>query len=83
MELASVVTSVVIAAAAIFFVAHLLYRLVLWARTRAKGAYVLGIALVPFGAAGNVSDPDFRIVNEAKQGSQHEEGDTGDPPNDE
>jgi hypothetical protein len=30
---------------------------------------------------GNVSDPDFRITNEAKQRREHEEDDPGDPPN--
>lgn len=83
MNLPSIAISVVIATAAAFLVSYLLYRLVLWARTRAKGAYVLGAVLAPFIAAGNVSDPDFRIVNEAKQGRKRKEGDTGDPPTEE
>jgi hypothetical protein len=39
------------------------------------------MALSPFGAVGNVADPDFRIVNEAKRTKEHEEDDPGDPPN--
>ena len=83
MDLESVVTSIIIGTAAVFLVSYLLYCLVLWARKRAKGAYVLGAILAPFIAAGNVSDPDFRIVNEAKQGGKRKDGDTGDPPTDE
>ena len=81
MDLAPVVTSVVIAVTALFLVLYLLYRLARWARTRATGAYVLGALFAPLGAAGNVSDPDFRLVNEAKQRREHEEDDPGDPPN--
>ena len=73
----------ILAAVAVVLIFYLLYRVAGWARTRAKGAYVLGIALAPFGAAGNVVDPDFRMVNEAKRDKQHEEDDAGDPPNDE
>jgi hypothetical protein len=82
-DLESVVTSVFIGTAVFCLVAYLLYRLVLWARRRAKGAYVLGAILAPFIAGGNVSDPDFRVVNEAKHGGKRREGDTGDPPTDE
>lgn len=83
MDLASIVTSVVVAVTALFLVVYLLYRIARWARTRATGAYVLGALFAPLGAAGNVSDPDFRLVNEAKQRREHEEDDPGDPPNDE
>ena len=81
MDLATVVTGVVIAVTALFLVLYLLYRIARWARTRATGAYVLGALFAPLGAAGNVSDPDFRLVNEAKQRREHEEDDPGDPPN--
>jgi hypothetical protein len=57
-----------------------LYRVVLWARRRAKRAYIIGAALAPFIAMGNVSDPEFRIVNEAKQDKKREEDLPGDPP---
>ena len=83
MNLESVVTGVFIGTAAVFLVSYLLYSVVLWARKRAKGAYILGAVLAPFIASGNVSDPDFRIVNEAKQGGKRKDGDTGDPPTDE
>jgi hypothetical protein len=81
-ELASVVINVVIGVTALLVVLYVLYRIARWARTRATGAYVLGALFAPLGAAGNVSDPDFRIVNEAKQRREHKEDDTGDPPND-
>ena len=66
MDAASFVASLVAAIAVVLF-PYLLYRVARWARAQSKGAYVLGIALAPFGAAGNVADPDFRIVNEAQQ----------------
>jgi hypothetical protein len=62
---------------------YVLYRIAVWAWKRARGAYVLGAALAPLGAAGNVSDPDFRLVHEAKQQKKREEDNPGDPPNDE
>jgi len=82
MNIASVVASL-LAAVAVVLVPYVLYRAARWARTRPKGAYVLGVALAPFAAAGNVVDPDFRIVNEANQTKKREEDDAGDPPNDE
>lgn len=60
---------------------YVLYRVVRWARTRAKGAYALGAVLLPLGAFGNVSDPDNRIVQEAKELKKREEDNAGDPPN--
>jgi hypothetical protein len=67
-------------ATAILAVLYTLYRLVRWAWSRARGAYVVGAVLAPFGA-GNVVDPDFRTVNEAKQQKKRQEDDVGDPPN--
>ncbi len=58
----------------------LLYRVVRWARARTHGAYVLGALIIPLGGIGNVGDPDFRMVDEAKQLKQQEEDDPGDPP---
>ena len=52
-----------------------------WARRQSKRAYFIGAALAPFIALGNVVDPDFRIVQEAKQLKKREEDDPGDPPN--
>lgn len=60
---------------------YVLYRVARWARKRAKGAYVLGAVLAPFIAPGNVTDPDGRIVHQAKQHKKREEDDAGDPPN--
>ena len=60
MNVASLLASL-LAAIAVVVVPYLLYRVALWARAQSKGAYVLGIALAPFGAVGNVADPDFRI----------------------
>ena len=50
-----------------------------WARRRSRRAYVIGAVLAPF-MTGNVVDPDFRIVQEAKQLKKREEDDSGDPP---
>jgi hypothetical protein len=83
MTLWSIVRDVGAAIGVLLLVVYGLYRLVIWARTRAKGAYVLGAVLAPFMGLGNVSDPDFRIVNEAKQNKKREEDDGGDPPNEE
>ena len=67
---------------AIFFcvVILCLYRVVVWARRRSKGAYVIAAALAPLIALGKVTDPDFRVVQEAKQLKKREEDDSGDPP---
>ena len=67
---------------AIFFcvVILCLYRVVVWARRRSKGAYVIAAALAPPIALGKVTDPDFRVVQEAKQLKKREEDDSGDPP---
>jgi hypothetical protein len=80
MDPESIVASLA-AAVAVLLVPYLLYRMARWARARSTGAYVLGAVFAPFGAAGNVVDPDFRIVNEANQDKRHEEDDPGDPPN--
>ena len=83
MDLRSAAMAALMATGGIALFVYALYRIVVWARTRARGAYVLGAALAPFMAAGNVSDPDFKIVNEAKQQKKREEDDAGDPPNEE
>jgi len=69
-------------AVAIFFCVAIfcLYRVVVWARRRSKRAYVIGAALAPLIALGKLTDPDFRIVQEAKQLKKREEDDSGDPP---
>jgi hypothetical protein len=70
------------AAVAIFFCVAILglYRVVVCARRRSKRAYVIGAAFAPFIALGKVTDPDFRIVQEAKQLKKRDEDDAGDPP---
>lgn len=84
MDASSTLTDALLAAAAVaifFCVAVLcLYRVVVWARRRSKRAYVIGAALAPIMALGKVTDPDFRIVQEAKQLKKREEDDSGDPP---
>jgi hypothetical protein len=69
-------------AVAIFFCVGIfcLYRVVVWARRRSKRAYVIGAALAPLIALGKVTDPDFRVVQEAKQLKKRDEDDAGDPP---
>src|SRR5690242_1669617 len=57
-----------------------LYRVVVWARRRSRRAYLIGAALAPLIALGKLTDPDFRIVQEAKQLKKREEDDAGDPP---
>jgi hypothetical protein len=56
------------------------HRVVLWARRRKKRAYMIGATLAPFIALGNVVDPDFRIVQEAKRLKNREDDNPGDPP---
>ena len=72
-----------VATLAIFIcgLAFVLYRAIVWARRRAKRAYVIAAALAPFMGLGNVADPDFRIVQEAKRLKNREDDDAGDPPN--
>jgi hypothetical protein len=74
-DVGSGVTDTLVAVAALGLIAYALYRLMRWARGRTKGAHVLGAVLteVTQGAA----------VYEAKQGKKRDEGDAGDPPNEE
>ena len=83
MPLWLIVRDVVTAIGGLILLVYFLYKLAIWARKKAKGAYILGAVLAPLMGFGNVSDPDFRIVNEAKQNKKREEDDGGDPPNDE
>jgi hypothetical protein len=84
MDTGSTLTEALLAAGTVaifFYVAFLcLYRVVVWARRQKKRAYVIGAALAPFIALGNVSDPDFRIVQEAKRLKNREDDEPGDPP---
>jgi hypothetical protein len=75
MDSASVVIYFSMAVAALGVIVYLLIRLMRWARGRTQGAFVLGAVLteVTQGA----------VVREAKQGKKREEGDAGDPPNEE
>ena len=68
---------------ALFFfgVCYAAYRLVVRARRQSKSAYIIAAALAPFIAMGQVVDPDFRIVQQAKQLKKREEDNPGDPPN--
>jgi len=80
MSLWSLVRDVGFGIGAFVLVLFVLWRLVQWARARAKRAYVVGAVFAPFMAMGAVTDPDFKIVNEAKQLKKREEDDPGDPP---
>jgi hypothetical protein len=84
MDESSTLTDALLAAGAIviffYVVVRCLHRVVVWARRRSKRAYVIGAALAPFMALGNVSDPDFRILHEAKRVKNREDDDSGDPP---
>ena len=83
MSLPSIAIDVFVAVTLVALFVYVLYRIAVWAWKRARGAYVLGAVLAPLGAIGNVSDPDFKIVNEAKQQKKREEDNPGDPPSDE
>jgi hypothetical protein len=72
-----------LAAGSLALVVAVLWKLAVWARTRARGAYVLGTLFSPFMGLGNVVDPDFRVVNESKRLKQKEDDDPGDPPSSE
>ena len=80
----TVLTDALLAAGAliIFFsgLFYGLYRVVVWARQRRKRAYVVGAVLSPYLGLGNVADPDFRIVQEAKRLKNREDDGPGDPP---
>jgi hypothetical protein len=64
----------------LFGVCYSGYRLVVQARRQSKSAYIVGAALAPLIAMGQVVDPDRRIAQEAKQIKKREEDDPGDPP---
>jgi hypothetical protein len=76
----SILANVLLATGALAFIGLILWKLVVWARARATGAYVLGALFSPFMGFGDVVDPDFKIVNETKRVKQKEEDDSGDPP---
>ena len=80
MDALSAFWNVLLGTAALAVIAIVLCRLVVWARTRATGAYVFGALFSPFMGVGDVVDPDFKIVNETKRMKQEEEDDSGDPP---
>lgn len=80
MDLLSITANVLAAAGGLSLVVLVLWRIARWARSRPKGAYVLGALIVPFGGIGNVSDPQYKMVNEARELKKREEDDSGDPP---
>jgi hypothetical protein len=84
MDASSTLTDSLLAAGTVvlFFgvASYCLHRVVQWARRQRKRAYVVGAAFAPFMALGKVTDPDFRVVQEAKQLKRREEDDSGDPP---
>jgi len=79
MDLLSITVNVLISAGVFALVIFGLWRIARWARSRPTGAYVLGALIVPIGGMGNVSDPDFKMVTEARQLKRQEENDSGDP----
>ncbi|MGW8368286.1 MAG: hypothetical protein ACWGPN_06350 [Gammaproteobacteria bacterium] len=83
MDGSTAILSVVICTAVLAGFVFVACKLVTWARNRNTGAYVVGTLFGPFMALGNVVDPDFQIVNEAKRGRERKENDSGDPPADE
>lgn len=75
MDLQSPLTNALIAMAVLGVVAYLVSRLMRWARRRTRSAYVLGAVLTEV--------TQNAAVHEAKQGKKSEEGEDGDPPNEE
>ena len=82
MTFAEAVISVFGSAAVLGVVMFCAYRVVGWARRQKAGAYFFGALFAPLIAAGKVTDPDSRVVMEAKRHKQHEEDEPGDPPTD-
>ena len=84
MDSSSTLTEALLAAATVlaffYIVVRCLYRVVVWSRRQSKKAFVIGAALFPFIAFGNVGDPEFRIVQEAKRLKNREDDNPGDPP---
>jgi hypothetical protein len=84
MDSSSTLTEALLSAAvvAVFFyiVVRCLHRVVVWARRGSKKAFVVGAALAPFIALGNVGDPESKIVQEAKRLKNREDDNPGDPP---
>jgi hypothetical protein len=80
MDLLSITVNVVTAVGGFALFAFILWRIARWARRRPTGAFVLGALIIPIGGMGNVSDPDFRMVNEAQRPKRQEEDDSGDSP---
>ena len=66
MPLWLIVRDVVTAIGGLILLVYFLYKLAIWARKKAKGAYILGAVLAPLMGFGNVSDPDFRERGEAE-----------------
>jgi len=66
-------SNVLAAAIGAVLVVYLLYRLMRWARGRTKGAQMLGAVLTDV--------TQSVVVHEAKQGRKRDEGQAGDPPN--
>jgi len=66
-------SNVLAAAIGAVLVVYLLYRLMRWARGRTKGAQMLGAVLTDV--------TQSVVVHEAKQGRKRDEGQAGEPPN--
>jgi hypothetical protein len=79
MELLTILRDVSVVVVGLGLIIFLLYKIAIWARGRAQGAYVLGALFSPLMGFGDVVDPDYRIADETKQGKQKEEDGSGDP----
>jgi hypothetical protein len=60
---------------------YILYKLILWAKKRSKGAFLFAIFL-PIIAVQPIPPPTYQNVEEAKRTKKENDNDSGDPPND-
>jgi hypothetical protein len=73
--------NVTLAATSLGLFFYVLYRLARWAKKQSVGAFVLEAFIMPFGL-GNMTDPEFKAVQQAELNNKKEEDDPGDPVND-
>lgn len=59
---------------------YFLYRLILWAKKRSKGAFLFAMFL-PMIAVQPTPPPSYECIEEAKKTKKENDDDSGDPPN--
>lgn len=61
-------------------IVYILYRLILWAKKRSKGAFLFAMFL-PMIAVQAIPPPSYEYIEEAKKTKKENDDDSGDPPN--